>query len=209
MEDIKAAFDPFYTATSLSAATDVNVLHELKAVLDEVGVYERAEVEQFVERYFDNADAQQLSPIIDVAADPFNRELELEELDKADFKIKVKQFVKIYGQLAAIMPFEIISWEKLFWFLKFLIPKLILQDPKADQIDELLNSVDLSSYGLQRVKLNHAITLDASETELAPQNRNLRGPIAKRKKKTRWTLLFGRLMSDGFRDGLPRRKNNG
>lgn len=175
VEDIKAAFDPFYTATSLSEAMDVNVLHELKAVLDEVGVYEWAEVEQFVEWYFDNADAQQLSPIIDVAADRFNRELELEEQDKADFKIKAKQFVKIYGQMAAIMPFEIVAWEKLFWFLKFLIPKLVLQDPEADQIDELLNSVDLSSYGLQRVKLNHAISLDASETELDPQNPNLRG----------------------------------
>ena len=131
VEYIKAAFDPFYTATSLSQATDVNVPHELKAVLDEVGVYEWAEVEQFVERYFDNAVAQRLSPIIDVAADRFNRELELEELDKLDFKIKAKQFVKIYGQMAAITPFEIVTWEKLFWFLKFLIPKLVLQDPEA------------------------------------------------------------------------------
>jgi len=30
VDDIKNAFDPFYTATSLSQATDVNVLHELK-----------------------------------------------------------------------------------------------------------------------------------------------------------------------------------
>jgi type I restriction enzyme R subunit len=40
IEDIKTAFDPFYTATSLSEATDVNVLHDLKESLDEVGVYE-------------------------------------------------------------------------------------------------------------------------------------------------------------------------
>ncbi len=33
-EDIKKSFDPFYTATSLSKATDINVLHELKASLD-------------------------------------------------------------------------------------------------------------------------------------------------------------------------------
>lgn len=38
-------FDPFYTATSLNSATDVNVLHEIKGVLDEVGVYEWYEVE--------------------------------------------------------------------------------------------------------------------------------------------------------------------
>ncbi|MBN0091463.1 type I restriction endonuclease subunit R, partial [Pseudomonas aeruginosa] len=30
VEDIKKSFDPFYTATSLSSATDINVLHELK-----------------------------------------------------------------------------------------------------------------------------------------------------------------------------------
>ncbi|PKM10660.1 MAG: DEAD/DEAH box helicase [Gammaproteobacteria bacterium HGW-Gammaproteobacteria-3] len=175
VDDIKTAFDPFYTATRLSEATDVNVLHELKDALDEVAVYEWFEVEQFVELYFSNADAQQLSPLIDTAADRFNQELALDELAKADFKIKAKQFVKIYGQMASIIPYEIVVWEKLFWFLKFLIPKLIVKDPNADQIDELLESVDLSSYGLERVKLNHSIGLDASETELEPQNPNPRG----------------------------------
>ncbi|MBP8828764.1 MAG: type I restriction endonuclease subunit R, partial [Desulfobacter sp.] len=175
VEDIKTAFDRFYTATSLSRATDVNVLHELKESLDGQGVYEQQEVEEFVVLYFNNADAQQLSPFIDVAADRFNKGLELEDQDKADFKIKAKQFVKIYGQMAAIMPFEIIEWEKLFWFLKFLIPKLIVKDPKADEIDQLLNSVDLSSYGLQRVKLNHPIRLDEEETIVEPQNPNPRG----------------------------------
>jgi type I restriction enzyme R subunit len=175
VDDIKTAFDPFYTATRLSEATDINVLHELKDALAEVGVYEWHEVEQFVELYFDNADAQLLSPIIDTAAARFNFELELEDKDKVDFKIKAKQFVKIYGQMASIMPYEIAVWEKLFWFLKFLIPKLIVKDPDADQIDELLNSVDLSSYGLERVKLNHSIGLDDSETELEPQNPNPRG----------------------------------
>jgi len=175
VEDIKKAFDPFYTATSLSQPTDVNVLHELKDAMDEVGVYEWQEVEHFVERYFNNADAQELSPFIDVAAARFNEELELEDDDKADFKIKAKQFVKIYGQIASIMPYEIAAWEKLFWFLKFLIPKLKVKDPNADMLDELLESVDLSSYGLERVKLNHTIGLDESGTELDPTNPNPRG----------------------------------
>ncbi len=175
VEDIKNAFDPFYTATSLSRATDVNVLHELKEALDLVGVYEWQEVEDFVERYFSNADAQSLSPIIDTAAERFNTGLSLEEADKADFKIKAKQFVKIYGQMASIMPYEIVIWEKLFWFLKFLIPKLVVKDPDTAKIDELLESIDLSSYGLSRVKLNHHIRLDESASELDPQNPNPRG----------------------------------
>ena len=174
-DDIKAAFDPFYTATSLSSATDVNVLHDLRSHLDSIGVYDQAEVDEFITLYFKEADAQQLSPIIDVAAERFNSELGLEDNDKADFKIKAKQFVKIYGQMASIMPFEVANWEKLFWFLKFLIPKLVVRDPQADALDELLESVDLSTYGLERTKLGHTIGLDDSETEVDPLNPNPRG----------------------------------
>lgn len=175
VEDIKASFDPFYTATSLSGATDINVLHELKDQLDEVGVYEWPEVETFATQYFDNVDAEKLAVLIDIAAERFDVELELEDEAKVDFKIKAKQFVKIYGQMASIMPYEIVAWEKLFWFLKFLIPKLKVQDKDTDEIDALLNSVDLASYGLERVKLNHSIALDDAETELDPANPNPRG----------------------------------
>jgi len=174
-DSIKKSFDPFYTATRLSEATDINVLHEIKEKLDVVGVYEWEEVEDFVEKYFNGVDAQELSPIIDTAADRFNQGLELEANDKADFKIKAKQFVKIYGQMASIMPYAVAKWEQLFWFLKFLIPKLIIVDPNKDLLDELLESVDLSTYGLERIKLNAKIGLDDSETEIDPQNPNPRG----------------------------------
>ncbi len=77
--------------------------------------------------------------------------------------------------MASIIHYDMLPWEKLFWFLKFLIPKLKVQDPESDLLDELLDSVDLASYGLQRVKLNYAIELDAQETEVDPQNPNPRG----------------------------------
>lgn len=173
--DIKEAFDPFYTSTTLSQATDVNVLHDLKSNLDSVGVYEWQEVEDFAINYFGGKDAQLLSPIIEMSAERFNHSLALEHEAKADFKIKAKQFVKIYGQMAAILPYEMVKWEKLFWFLKFLIPKLLIANPADDAIDELLNSVDLSTYGLERVQLNTSIALDESETALEPQNSNPRG----------------------------------
>jgi type I restriction enzyme R subunit len=151
------------------------VLHELKATLDAPGVYEWLEVEDFVGKYFNSVNAQELSPVIDTAAERFNAGLEFDDKSKADYKIKAKQFVKIYGQMASIMPYEILVWEQLFWFLKFLIPKLIIVDPNQDTLDELLNSVDLSTYGIERVKLNEPIILDAEESELDPQNPNPRG----------------------------------
>ncbi|KEO72230.1 type I restriction endonuclease subunit R [Anditalea andensis] len=176
VEDIKTAFDPFYTATSLSKATDVNVLHDLKMYLDGIGVYEWSEVDKFTQNYFEGLSADEnLSPIIQVAEERFNFKLELEEDEKIDYKIKAKQFVKVYGQMASLLPYEKIEWEKLFWFLKFLIPKMIIKDPEIDALDGLMNAVDLSTYGLERVKLSASIGLDDSESELEPQNPNPRG----------------------------------
>lgn len=181
IEDIKASFDPFYTSTSLKEETDINVLHELKAVLDDSGIYERIEVDEFFDSYFKGEEAGKLSAMIDLVADRFNSELE--DDDKADYKIKAKQFVKIYAQMASIMPYEIVEWEKLFWFLKFLVPKMVVKDKDKDMLDELLNAVDLSTYGLERVRLGAKIELDPSEAELDPQNPNLRGTHADEEKK--------------------------
>ena len=181
IEDIKASFDPFYTSTSLKEETDINVLHELKAVLDDSGIYERIEVDEFFDSYFKGEEAGKLLAMIDVVADRFNNELE--DDDKADYKIKAKQFVKIYAQMASIMPYEIVEWEKLFWFLKFLVRKMVVKDKDKDILDELLNAVDLSTYGLERVRLGAKIELDPSEAELDPQNPNLRGAHADEEKK--------------------------
>ena len=172
VDDIKAAFDPFYTATTLSEPTDVNVLHDLKDVLDDFGIYDWSEVTTFNEKFFASAEAEELHPIIDTVVARFDADLDDEQ--RIDFKIKAKQFVKIYAQVAAIIPFNNLNWEMLHWFLKFLIPKLKVKDPDQDKLDELLNSIDLSTYGLERSRLEVKIGLDASETEMEPQNPNVR-----------------------------------
>lgn len=173
--DIKASFDPFYTSTTLSSATDVNVLHDLKDALDDSAIYEWSEVEEFNTLFFKGASADELSPILGNAEDRFNELLDLSEDQKVDLKIKAKHFVKVYGQLAAIISFENMNWEKLFWFLKFLIPKMIVKKAEADALDELLNSVDLSTYGIERVRLNETLVLDKEESQLDPANSNPRG----------------------------------
>lgn len=182
-DDMKRSFDPFYTATSLSGTTDISVLDNLRDDLNHADIYEWSEVESFCRKYFDNADASELSPIIDTVAARFNDESDLTDDDKADFKIKAKQFVKIYGQTAALIPNEVVKWELLFWFLKFLIPKLIVRNPDQDKLDELLDSIDLSTYGLERVKLNQTIELDETESIVDPQNPGIRGVHTKEEDK--------------------------
>ena len=171
--DIKTAFDPFYTATSLTQPTNVNVLHDVKEKLDDAGIYEWSEVENFNSKFFAGDDAEELHPIIDIVVERFDNDLDDDE--KIDFKIKAKQFVKIYAQVACLIPYNNVKWEMLYWFLKFLIKDLKVVDPDKDQFDKLLESVDLSSYGLERVMLNQLIGLESEEYEVDPQNPNPRG----------------------------------
>jgi type I restriction enzyme R subunit len=50
-----------------------------------------------------------------------------------------------------------------------------VKDKDKDELDALQDSVDLSTYALERVNLNGHIGLDASPTALGPQNPNVRG----------------------------------
>ena len=167
-DGIKDAFDPFYTATTLSEETDVNILHELRATLLGFGVFEQEDINAFMDLYIHGADADKWSPIIDAAADRFNNEIEWPENGKADFKMKCKQFVRVYSKVAAIMAFEVAEWEKLFWFLRYLIPGLHVNSKDDENIKDLLDSVDLNTYGLRRTALNEKIVLDAGESIIEP-----------------------------------------
>ena len=135
-KDMEDAFNPFYTSTVLSEATDVNVLHELKATLLGIGVFDMDEVNEFVDLYLHGEDADKWAPIIDTAAQRFNAEIEWPENGKADFKMKCKQFVRVYSKVAAIMDYEVKDWEKMFWFLRFLIPELHVESNGGKDIKD-------------------------------------------------------------------------
>lgn len=73
------------------------------------------------------------------------------------------------------MQFEMVDWEKLFWFLRFLIPQLHVDQSRGIDMDDLLNSVDLNTYGLRRTSLNETVTLDSEETTVDPNKPAMAG----------------------------------
>ena len=167
IEDIKKAFDPFYTTTTLTSATDLNVLSQLKTTLLGMGVFTMEdEVSPFMDKFMAGAESAELAPFIDSAAQRFNHEIEWPENGKADFKMKCKQFVRVYSRVSAIMPYGVVDWEKLFWFLRHLIPCLVI--PKDEDVMDVLDKVDLATYGLRRTRLNERIVLDAGEASIDP-----------------------------------------
>lgn len=79
-----------------------------------------------------------------------------------------KNFKSIYSRVAAIMDFEMEDWEKMYWFLRLLIPELKVDGPESGGIKDLLDDVDLYTYGLRRTALNEHIDLAAETAVIDP-----------------------------------------
>ena len=168
VEDMKNSFDDFYTSTTLDQATDPNVLAELRHTLLDLGVFTEEEVEEFNDLYLHGADQDALAPLLDTAQHRYDDEIPWPENGKADFKMKCKQFVKIYSRIAALMVFDAPAWEKLYWYLRMLIPQLKVPANGGIDISDLLDNTNLNTYCLSRTALNEHIVLDSEETRLDP-----------------------------------------
>lgn len=168
VDDMKTAFDDFYTSTTLDQATDPNILSELRSTLLDLGVFTEEEIDQFNELYHQGAEQDQLAPILDAAQNRYDNEIEWPENGKADFKMKCKQFVKVYSRIAALMVFDAPAWEKMYWYLRLLIPQLRVPKNGGIDVSDLLDKTDLNTYCLGRTALNEHIQLDSEETRLNP-----------------------------------------
>lgn len=143
VEEIKLAFDPYYTSTILSEETSPNKLNDLLDALEKYEVYNEEIVKDFFEKYSNNTERTILDPIIDSAAHIFKYDLVLEK--QIDFKIKVKSFLRTYSYLAKLLDFNNLYWEQLWWYLKYLLPKLII-DQEGDLAEGIIETIDMDSY---------------------------------------------------------------
>jgi type I restriction enzyme R subunit len=161
---IEAAFAPYYRASILSRETDPNKLHDLKADLDNAQVYAPEQIDQFVELYLTGADRDQLDPILDACVATYNEGLDGD--GQVDFKGKAKAFVRTYGFLSAILPYNNAAWEKLSIILNFLIPKL--PAPREEDLAKgILEAIDMDSYRVEK-KAAVRIQLPDSGPEIEP-----------------------------------------
>ncbi|MFZ3385210.1 MAG: type I restriction endonuclease subunit R [Candidatus Methanoperedens sp.] len=165
VDTIQMAFEDYYRTTILSAETDPDKLHDLKSDLDSYQVYNNGNIDLFVELYLGEVERDKLDPILDACVVTYKETLD--EDGQVDFKGKAKTFVRTYGFLASILPFNNASWEKLSIFLNFLIPKL--PAPKEEDLSKgILESIDIDSY---RLEVRSAI-----KVALADQNKEI-GPV--------------------------------
>ena len=163
-ETITEAFSTYYRTTVLADETDPNKLHDLRADLDGAQVYSPDQVREFVKRYLDGVEREQLDPILDRCVAVYVNELGEDE--QVAFKSKGKGFVRTYAFLSSILPYNNQDWEERSIFLNFLIPKL--PSPVEEDLSKgILETIDMDSYRVEK----HAmwkIMLEDEDAEIEP-----------------------------------------
>ena len=172
VDDIKESFDPFFTTTILSEETDANKLNDLQDALDNYQVYSKEDVINFTDLYFRNAGREELDPIIDKCVENFKTLWNgqgdvVVEHNQVDFFVKSKSFNRTYSFLSKILSFNNVYWERLYWFLKFLMPK-IKPEENDDLAKGILEAVDLDSYRLTRITTDEIKLQGGGELEPTP-----------------------------------------
>lgn len=172
-EDIENAFKPYFESTILGEATDPNKLFDLQDALDNYQVYSREQVEDFSNKILANVPVDQLHASLDESAAIFRDDLEEEQ--QADFRAKVKTYVRLYIFLSQIVPFENPYLERLYIFLNHLQNKLG-GDTSVDLAKGVLENIDMDSYRLQLESTTNVV-LEQGE-DLKPIPTDMRGGVS-------------------------------
>lgn len=155
-DDIQRAFQPFYRETQLVEGTDPNSLYELLGTLDALHVYEENEIDRVIQLFFKNQSREHIDPIMDSCVERYKV---LDEDDQVEFKSGVKAFIRTYNFLSAILPIGQVEWAKKAIFFEFLVHRL--PTPKDEQgINEVIESIDLESYRLEKQNELHIILVN-------------------------------------------------
>lgn len=163
-EDIKDGFQPYYTTTILSEATDPNILHDLEREVRGFKFFTDFEVNGFTEEYFTGATPDKLNHIIDAVVARINDEkLTVEEMES--FKSTAYDYLKKYAFISQIVTFKDIQLEKLFVFLKFLIRKLPKRENPLPY--EVLEAIDMETYKVEK-KIETHVQLENLEGVIDP-----------------------------------------
>ena len=156
-EEIFASFQPYYEAAEVGERATPEQLYALQNELDNAQIYHHDEVEGFCSVFFapkasqSPGDHAKLNAWLDKAVQRFKErgqdEHGAEECE--EFRGRLMAFRNLYAFLSQVIPYGDSDLEKLYAYVRFLIPKLPQRDrgPQYHFDDE----VSLRYYRLQKI----------------------------------------------------------
>jgi type I restriction enzyme R subunit len=164
-EVIRESFKPYYESTT-GTPTDPNILYDLKQRILNRSILHTDEIEKAVTGILKGN--KEGSSMLKANTDPaVGRWNQLDEEEKITFKSDCKKFVSAYSYMGQIVPFSDEELEKLYFYLKMLVRRLLLDDNTGGvDIDD---SVVLTHLRTEIATQNEDLSLDqGSEEPLTP-----------------------------------------
>lgn len=103
-DEIKKAFEPFYTETFLKESINTDLIFEVQAKIAEAKVYNESDVEEFAKFYYSEGtqsdkDLGKIASMLEPAVEKYSK---LEEVERFDFRRNVRNLVKWYNYISQI-----------------------------------------------------------------------------------------------------------
>jgi len=122
VEDIQAAFKPYYEATALEALSDPNQIYELEGRLFKFGILDRGEIERFAETFYkgplDGGDRARLEGLVRQAVARF--EADDDEGRQEEFRQLLHSYMRFYSFVAQVIRLYDTDLEKLYAYVAWL-----------------------------------------------------------------------------------------
>ena len=161
-EQVQEAFQQYYQTTTLAEETDPNRLYDLQSQLNGFERYDEKTIDQFCDVFYDvNQPDELLQGILDSVVERWKV---LEKDNREEFRSALQSYIRLYGYISQLITFTDVALEKLYVFGRSLNKKL----PKRDHPDlhDVLASVDLDSFRVQRTHDSLQLSLEAEDSEV-------------------------------------------
>lgn len=165
-DEIQEAFARYHEGAEMGEEVDPARMYEIKAELDNSGVYLSEEVLRFCDVYFrpvarqNSSDHRTMNAALDPAVDRFGQMLDRNEEEAEAWRSKLNAFRNLYAFLSQIIPYQDSDLERLYTFLRYLSPKLPKR--RGGPVYDFDEEVKLQYYRLQKIS-EGSISLDGTK----------------------------------------------
>ena len=162
-DQIQEAFQQYYQTTTLAEETDPNRLYDLQDQLEGFDLYDADTINRFRDVFYDADQPDELlQGILDRVVERWRA---LETDDKEAFRSTLQSYIRLYGYISQLITFTDIALEKLYVFGRSLNKKLPKRDDHPD-LQDVLASVDLDSFRVQRIHEELQLSLEPIDSEV-------------------------------------------
>ena len=161
-DQVQEAFQQYYQTTTLAAETDPNRLYDLQRQLEGFDLYDAGTIDQFCHIFYESSQPDELlQGLLDGVVERWSA---LETDDREAFRSTLQSYIRLYGYISQLITFTDVALEKLYIFGRSLNKKL----PKREHPDlqDVLESVDLDSFRVQKTHDRLQLPLEATDSEV-------------------------------------------